>query len=89
MPEQYRVIWSPEAQRGLDRLPEKVAAALVEMVFGSLRSNPQRVGRPLQLELAGRHVARRGSYRIVYRIDDAENILLSTSVGHRRDVYRA
>jgi mRNA-degrading endonuclease RelE of RelBE toxin-antitoxin system len=84
----FEVAWSPTAQRDLQRLPEKVATAVAEFVYGALADNPHRVGRPLHLQLAGRHAARRGSYRIVYRIDDELRLIRIETVEHRSDVYR-
>jgi mRNA interferase RelE/StbE len=51
-------------------LPEKIATAAVEFLYGSLAANPHRVGKPLKLGLEGLHSARRGDYRVIYRIDD-------------------
>lgn len=67
------------------RLPEKVAAAVIEFVYGTLAQNPQRVGKPLRFELEGLHSARRGDYRILYRIDDVVTVV---AVEHRADAYR-
>lgn len=36
--------WTPTAQRHLRRLPEKIATAVVEFIYGSLADNPERVG---------------------------------------------
>jgi mRNA interferase RelE/StbE len=84
----YSISWTATAQRDLRRLPEKIATAVVEFVYGSLADNPQRVGRALHLELVDHHAARRGEYRIVYRIDDEEHVVLIVHVDHRADVYR-
>lgn len=84
----FEVTWSPTAQRDLQRLPEKVLTAVAEFVYGAIADNPYRVGRPLHLELAGRHAARRGSYRIVYRIDEDQRLVRVESVDHRSDIYR-
>lgn len=84
----YEVTWTPSAQRDLRRLPEKIATAAAEFVYGSLVSNPQRVGRALQLELVGLHAARRGDYRVIYRIDEDTHTVRITAVDHRADVYR-
>jgi mRNA interferase RelE/StbE len=35
-----------------------------------------------------RFSARRGTYRIIYRIDDKNRIVTVVDVGHRGDVYR-
>ncbi len=80
--------WAPTAQRDLRRLPEKIATAVVEFVYGSLADNPERVGRALQFELVGRHAARRGDYRVIYQIDRPAGVVLIMHVDHRADVYR-
>ena len=85
----YQVIWSPTARRKLAReLPEKVAAAVWEFARGPLANNPQRVGKPLRRELAGSWSARRGEYRVIYRLDDTTVEILIVTIYHRRDVDR-
>ena len=69
-------------------MPEKVGAAVVEFLYGTLAANPQRVGKPLQLQLAGLHSARRGDYRVIYRIDTENHRVDVFSIEHRADVYR-
>ena len=89
MPEEsYGVAWTPTSTRDLARLPEKVVTAVVEFAYGSLADNPRRVGRALQLELLGLHSARRGEYRVIYRIDEASRTIHIASVDHRGEVYR-
>ena len=85
MTEQYEVAWTPTAKRALQRLPEKVATAAIEFIYGPLASNPQRVGKALRVNLEGLHSARRGDYRIIYRIDERVTII---AIEHRTDVYR-
>lgn len=85
MAQQYEVAWTPTAKRALQRLPEKVATAAIELIYGPLASNPQRVGKALRFDLEGLHCARRGSYRIIYRIDERVTII---AIEHRADVYR-
>jgi len=76
------------AERQLARLPERIAAAVVEFLLGPLVENPRRVGHPLQRELAGLWSARRGAYRVVYEIDDEDRIIDVLRIEHRSDVYR-
>lgn len=85
MAEQYEIAWTPTAKRVLQRLPEKVATAAIEFIYGPLSSNPQRVGKALRFDLQGLHSARRGDYRIIYRIDERVTIL---AIERRTDVYR-
>ena len=84
----YSISWTATAQRDLRRLPEKIAAAAVEFAYGSLADDPQRVGRALHLELVEHHAARRGEYRIVYRINDDDRAVLIVHIDQRADVYR-
>ncbi len=76
------------ARRALHRLPEKVATAAVEFIYGALADNPHRVGRPLRFELEGRHSAHRGDYRVVDRIDEPRRRIHILAIDHRADVYR-
>jgi mRNA interferase RelE/StbE len=85
---QYAVAWTATSRRALARLPEKVATAAVEFIYGSLAETPRRVGKPLQLGLAGLHSARRGDYRVIYRIDDELRTITIMAIEHRSDVYR-
>jgi mRNA interferase RelE/StbE len=84
----YDVTFSASAQRDLRRLPEKIATAAVEFIYGTLTDNPHRVGRELRLDLAEHYAARRGDYRIIYRIDDQARALLIVTIDHRADSYR-
>ena len=79
---------APAAERALARLPTRVAAAIVEFLVGPLLEAPLRVGKPLQRELEGYLVARRGAYRIIYRVDSDEDVVRVVRVDHRSDAYR-
>jgi mRNA-degrading endonuclease RelE of RelBE toxin-antitoxin system len=86
--DEFGIDFSAPAQRALRRLPEKAGTAIVEFIFGSLAQNPHRAGKPLRLELAGLHSARRGTYRVIYRIDDVRHRVEITAIEHRSDAYR-
>jgi mRNA-degrading endonuclease RelE of RelBE toxin-antitoxin system len=45
-------------------------------------------GKPLSRELAGYHSARRGAYRVVYRIDDADRVVHVVRIDHRSSAYQ-
>lgn len=84
----YELRVTGPAQRQLERLPERTATAIVEFMLTALVGNPHRVGGRLQRELAGLHSARRGSYRIIYEIDDHQAAVIVLRVDHRSRVYR-
>ena len=79
---------APSAARSLERLPEAVAAAVVEFLTGQLLEEPRRVGKPLARQLAGYWSARRGAYRVVYSIDEVNLLIRVVRIEHRADVYR-
>ena len=70
-------------------LPDAVATAAFTFITGPLLENPHRVGKRLRPPLADRHSARRGTYRILYRIDDQARTVTVLAIGHRGDIYRA
>ncbi len=78
----------PAARAIAETLPEPVAAAVIDFITGSLLENPRSVGRELRNELAGIHSARRGSYRVLYRINENERTVTVLRIDHRGDVYR-
>jgi mRNA interferase RelE/StbE len=84
----YTIAWAAPARRALTRLPERVGTAVVGFLYGSLADNPHRVGKPLKLGLDGLRSARRGDYRVIYRIDDDRQRVEVMAIEHRSDVYR-
>ncbi|MDN5934338.1 MAG: type II toxin-antitoxin system RelE/ParE family toxin [Pseudonocardia sp.] len=86
----YQLQIVSSARRHLtEDLPEAVAAAAFEFITGPLLENPHRVGKRLRAPLADRHSARRGTYRILYRIDDQARTVTVLAIGHRGDIYHA
>lgn len=89
MSDDYEVVFTRSARRSLEvNLPEKIATAAFEFILGPLRDNPRRVGKPLREPLAPLYSARRGEYRVIYRIIDSRLVIEVVSIAHRRDVYR-
>lgn len=84
----WRLLVAPAAERTLARLPERAAAAIVEFMVGPLLEEPRRAGKPLRRELEGYWSARRGPYRVVYRVDDEATTVRVVRIDHRADVYR-
>jgi mRNA interferase RelE/StbE len=55
-------------------------------MYGALTDNPQRVGAPLRKPFEGLWRARRGEYRVRYRIE--EELITVVDISHRRDAYQ-
>lgn len=84
----WSVELSPTAVRALDRLPHKIAAAIVEFVTGTLPTNPYRLSKPLRFEFEGWRVARRGDYRVTFRALEDDRVLYIGRIEHRAHLYR-
>jgi mRNA interferase RelE/StbE len=65
-----------------------VAFAAYEFMTGDLLTNPRRVSGELREPFEGCRSARRGTYRIVYRIDEARRTVTVLDAGYRGDVYK-
>lgn len=89
MSERYRLrIARPAANALAELLPAKVAAAAYEFITGPLLDDPHRVGKPLDPPMAPAWTARRGTYRILYLLDDSHQVVEVTAIRHRSDAYR-
>jgi mRNA-degrading endonuclease RelE of RelBE toxin-antitoxin system len=83
----YTVLLSPGAERAIEHdLPEAMAAAVVDFLYGPLTEDPYRVGTPLRFQLEGHWSARRGQYRVIYSIHDDEVLVRVVRISHRADV---
>ena len=85
----WDVQFSPSALRGLERLPTRIAPAIVEFVTKTLPRNPEQMSKELRGDLAGMRSARRGDYRVLFRLVSESGVLLVVRVAHRADVYRS
>jgi mRNA interferase RelE/StbE len=63
-------------------------AAIVEFVTTTLPNDPHRLSKPLRFELAGWRVARRGDYRVTFRLLEDDRVLYIGRIEHRAHVYR-
>lgn len=87
--EPYELRTTSTVRRALsENLPEAVAVAAYEFITGPLLREPYRIGKRLLPPMDDRFSARRGTYRIIYRIDDKNRIVTVVDVDHRRDAYR-
>ncbi|MDX8151251.1 type II toxin-antitoxin system RelE/ParE family toxin [Patulibacter brassicae] len=87
--EEYALVLTPPARRALaDELPEAVAGAVIDLLTTALVREPRRVGKPLRGQLEGVWSARRGTYRVLYRIVEEPREVVVLRIEHRRDVYR-
>jgi mRNA-degrading endonuclease RelE of RelBE toxin-antitoxin system len=85
----YRLVIAPGARRALSQsLPPTAAFAAWEFISGPLLERPKIVGVPLRPPFEGLWRARRGEYRVRYRIIEERHEVVVLHIDHRRDAYR-
>ena len=85
----YAVEFASAAKRSLARLPGRIVHAVIEFTAGPLAGNPRQLSKPLRNELAGTYSARRGDYRVLFRIDDELHTIVILAIDHRAHIYRS
>jgi mRNA-degrading endonuclease RelE of RelBE toxin-antitoxin system len=76
------------AERDLDGMPDQVATACLAFVLGPLADNPLRLGGALAGRLVGLRSVRRGTYRVLYRIDEKAALIEIVHIEHRSSASR-
>jgi mRNA interferase RelE/StbE len=83
----YKVEVRRRAQSALDRLPKSDFQAVVQKIKElGLTPRPKGVEK---VRTTGLWRVRQGDYRIIYAIDDKEQLVIVVRVGHRREIYRS
>ena len=83
----YQIELRRRAQRVLDRLSKSDFQAAVEAI-----KELAQVPRPRGVEKVkstGLWRIRQGDYRIIYSIDDNQQLVTVVRIGHRKEVYRS
>jgi len=80
----------PAARARAGHLPQEVAAAVYAFITTTLLEDPRRAGKRLVLPpFEGTWSARRGTYRVLYEIDEDDLVVTVTAIEHRADAYRS
>ena len=81
----FRIRLTPEAARLLSKLhPE--SKKLIKSALQELRHAPYS-GHALQEELSGFKSYRSKRYRILYKVNEEEQVIEVYYIGHRKDIY--
>lgn len=82
----YKIFLRGKAKKQIDRLTPSYFKR-VQQEIDSLAANPRPPG-ALKLTNRNEYRLRVGVYRMLYEIDDVEQVVTIYRVQHRRDVYR-
>ncbi len=81
----FRPIYHPEIPSDLSVIPANIRERVRKAIEKRLLIDPIGYGLPLRKSLQGYRKLRVGDYRIIYRLEGQDIIILK--IGHRRDVY--
>jgi len=81
----YRPIYHHEILHDLAEIPANIKGRIQKAIEMRLLIDPISYGLPLRKSLHGHRKLRVGDYRIIYRVQGKEVVILK--IGHRRDVY--
>ena len=82
----YKLITKPKAETDLDRLPRDLLLR-VDAALTALADEPRPRGAEKLADAGGLWRVRVGDYRILYRIDGAEDLVTVARIRHRREAY--
>jgi len=87
----WRVEFTPEAQRNLDRFDKQVARRIVKFMVdrSATLEDPRSIGEALHgPDLKKYWKYRVGDYRVIVKIEDERVSIVVIRIGNRREVYR-
>jgi len=67
-------------------LPKSAQRRIRRAIEQKLATHPFELGKPLRYSLRGARRLRVGDYRVIYRIEPPD-VVLVLKIGHRREVY--
>lgn len=83
----YVLIYHPDVfKQDLPRIPRNIKDTIRKAIETRLLVAPEIMGDPLRQSLKGHRKLRVGDYRVIYRLEKEDIIILI--IGHRKDVYK-
>jgi len=82
----YTLLIKRSAERELRRVPSPHLEQLVQAIQ-ALATNPRPTGCK-KLSESDAYRIRKGTYRVIYVVDDGKRTVEIYKIGHRREVYR-
>lgn len=84
---QYKLIYHPDVlKEDLVDVPVNIKTRIRKAIETRLLKDPVLYGQPLRQSLKGHRKLRVGDWRVIYRVDHSNIIVLI--IGNRKDVYK-
>ena len=81
----YQLFYHPDVLTDISKIPRNIRNRIKKAAEQRLAVDPVRFGDPLRRSLQGYRKLRVGDYRVIYKIHQADVIILK--IGHRKEVY--
>jgi len=81
----YSIIYHAEIAKDISGLPKNIKSRIKKAIENRLLVDPIKYGQPLRRGLQGYRKLRVGDYRVIYKIEKGNIIILK--IGHRKEVY--
>jgi len=88
-PSSWQILYTESAKSEIENLDGPIRKIIKRAIEEKLMVEPLKFGLPLRRSLFGFFKLRVGSYRIIYKIEKKEVIVLVVSVGHRKQIYKS
>ena len=88
-PSSWQILYTESAKSEIEHLDGPIRKIIKRAIEEKLMVEPLKFGLPLRRSLLGFFKLRVGNYRIIYKIEKKEVIVLVISVGHRKEVYKS
>lgn len=82
----YAIHYHVEIPKDIATIPNNIKIRIKKAIEQRLLNDPIKYGAPLRRSYQGYRKLRVGDYRIIYRVDEKEIIILK--IGHRSEVYK-
>tara|TARA_B110000503_G_C7091859_1_gene389783 strand:+ start:387 stop:641 length:255 start_codon:yes stop_codon:yes gene_type:complete len=83
----YKIKWEDKADDDLNAISPEIALRIYKKVNNYLSQSPTELGRQLVGNHKGLYRYRYSDYRILYEIDEENDLIIINRVGHRSDIY--
>lgn len=84
----YKILYKESVEKDLKRINKNDQILIIDTIETKLANNPYELGKPLKGQYKGLWRYRVGDYRIIYRISDAEVLVLILRIAHRKESYK-
>lgn len=84
----YQIEYLPEViKKDIPQLPKKAKTLVQKAIEERLLIDPIGFGKPLRYSLKGHRRLRVGDYRVIYRIDALNQLVVIIAIRHRKNIY--